>query len=160
MTRRSSYHQAVQGIDFLSTYQVERDGLIKIKLLALHHFQAMTSIKQISAMVMYSEKTVLSWIKNFVEFDYEGLIERAGRGRKPRLSPYDEEKFKLDLDVLQEQRSGGTITANEIREFLADNFDCCYGLSGVYALLDRNWSGMDTRTLQASQTKTRSDRGL
>ena len=86
---------------------------------------------------LYRRHAVASWYENFVEFDYEGLIERKGRGRKPRLSPEEEEPFKKRLDEIQDEKDGGRITAHEIKKLLADEFDCCYSYSGTYALLDR-----------------------
>lgn len=49
----------------------------------------------------------------------------------------DEEKLKDELCLLQDTNGGGSVGAKEIRSLLADKFDCCYSLSGVYALLDR-----------------------
>ena len=52
-------------------------------------------------MVLAQEKTLPSWVDALVEFAYEGLIERGGRGRKPRLPPEKEEDFKIELDKMQ-----------------------------------------------------------
>lgn len=137
MTKQSGYFEKIQEFAFKAAYHHERDARIKIKLQALHHFQVGKTIKEVSDIVLATEKTVSAWIKDFIEFDYEGLIEREGRGRKPRLPPEEEEIFKIKIDLLQEQRKGGSITATEIQTFLAEEFNCCYSISGVYALLDR-----------------------
>ncbi len=137
MQRTKVLIEKVQGYDFLSTYKVERDPRIKIKLQALHHLQSGKSIKEVSAITLYSEKSVRDWICMFVLFDYEGLIEREGRGRKPRLEKSEEEVFRERLDEIQASRQGGRITVYDIQELLADEFNCCYSRSGVYALLDR-----------------------
>jgi len=127
----------IQDYDFLATYKVERDPRIKIKLQALHHLQKGKSIQEVSEITLYAAKAVKSWLEDFVDFDYEGLIERPGRGRKPRLPPEKEEDFKLKLTELQDSKSGGSVGAKEIQSLLADEFDCSYALSGVYSLLDR-----------------------
>ena len=61
----------------------------------------------------------------FIFFDY-GLIERKGRGRKPRLDKTKEDFFKERLDEMQEERKGGRITVYDIQELLAKEFNCCY----------------------------------
>ena len=121
----------------IQTYKVERDARIKIKLLALDHLREGRLIDEVSNITRYDSKSIKSWLELFILFDYEGLIERAGRGRKPRLSSVEEENFKIELDNLQESRKGGRIVAFDVQGLLANKFDCCYSISGIYALLDR-----------------------
>ena len=77
------------------------------------------------------------WVDALVEFDYEELIEREGRGRKPSLPPEKEEDFKIELDNMQVSFQGGRITAKNIKPLLTGKFDGNYSDSGVYSLLDR-----------------------
>ncbi len=74
-------------------------------------------------MVLYHRHSIKSWLQSFfVDFDYEGLIDREGRGRKPRLpvTETEEENFKIKLDEIQDKREGGSIGAKGIQELLAD----------------------------------------
>jgi transposase len=127
----------IQEYDFKAEYKRERDPLIKIKLQALHHLQSGKLLKDVADIVLYDECALRRWIRRFVEFDYEGLIEKKGRGQKPRLPKDQEEAFKDALDDLQESRNGGRVTVDDIQCLLADEFDCNYSRSGVYTLLDR-----------------------
>ena len=111
----------IEKYDFAASYQVEPDPKIKIKLLALHHVQFGLSPAEVSKMVLAKEKTLPSWIDALVEFDYEGLIEREGRGRKPRLPPEKEEDFKIELDKMQVSFQGGRITAKNIKQLLINS---------------------------------------
>ncbi len=122
----------IHDYNFLATYKVERTS-IKVKLLALLNFQEGKTVEEVACIVRYSDKSVKSWLERFAAYDYEGLICREGRGRKPRLPP-DAEESKLELD-LQESKDGGRITGDS--GFISNKFDSCYSLSGVYALLDR-----------------------
>ncbi|MBK8203578.1 MAG: winged helix-turn-helix domain-containing protein [Bdellovibrionales bacterium] len=137
VTKTDGLVEQIQTFDFLASYKVERDPRIKIKLQALHHLQCGKSIQEVSDITLYNTKSVKLWLENFIAFDYEGLIERDGRGRRPRLAVEDEEKFKDALCKMQDKKGGGSIGASEIRALLADQFDCCYSQSGTYALLDR-----------------------
>ena len=129
--------ESIQEYDFLATYKVERDPRIKIKLQALHHLQQGKTIQEVADITLYGSKSIKSWWKDFVAFDYEGLIEREGRGRKPRLPKKEEENFKARLDEIQDKKGGGRMTAREVKNLLTDEFDCNYSRSGTYALLDR-----------------------
>lgn len=137
MKRTKEIIEEIAGFDFLPCYRVERDARIKIKLQALHHLQLGRRVKEVAEIVLSDERTVRSWLRAFIEFDYEGLIEREGRGRRPRLPPEEEENFKYAIDELQATKNGGRITAYDIQTYLAEKFDCNYSISGVYCLLDR-----------------------
>ena len=127
----------IQEFDFLSTYKVERDARIKVKLLALHHLQVGKSVQEVSDITLYDRKCIRHWLCMFILFDYEGLIEKEGRGRKPRLEQDQEDLFKKKLSELQDEKQGGRITAEDIQVLLASEFNSCYSISGIYTLLDR-----------------------
>jgi transposase len=137
MIKAKDQLELIKGYDFDATYRVEQNANIKIKLLALSLLQEGRSTSEVAAIVRYNSKTIKTWLDMFVEFDYEGLIDKNGRGRKPRLSKEDEELFIQRLDEIQESKEGGRITIHEIKELLVEEFDSCYSRSGVYALLDR-----------------------
>lgn len=137
MKRTKNIIEEVADFDFLPCYRVERDARIKIKLLALYHLQSGKRLKEVADIVISDERTVRSWLHAFIDFDYEGLIEREGRGRKPRLPCEEVENFKYAIDELQASKNGGRITAYDIQELLIERFDCNYSISGIYCLLDR-----------------------
>ena len=127
----------IQKYDFLSTYKAEQNARIKIKLLALHHLQTGQTIQEVSRILLYDRRCIRHWLHMFVLFNYEGLIDKEGRGRKPRLCEIYEDLFREKLDEIQDTKKGGRITVYDIQQLLADEFNCCYSRSGVYALLDR-----------------------
>ena len=137
MSKVSGYKESVKGFDFLAAYRLEHQGRVKIRLQALHHFQSGKTIQDVADIVLADVKTVRRWIQRFVDYDYEGLLEEEGRGRKPRLPPEKEEEFKEVLDSEQEKLKGGSLNAQRIQKILLEKFDCSYSISGVYALLDR-----------------------
>ena len=127
----------IQEFDFKAEYKRERNPLIKIKLQALHHLQSGKFLKDVAEIVLYDEKAVREWTRRFVAFDYEGLIDRKGRGLKPRLPKDQEENFKDELDLLHQEKNGGRVTVDDIQEMLLDKFNCNYSRQGVYTLFDR-----------------------
>ena len=96
--------QKIQDYDFKGTFKTERDPKIKIKLLALHHLQTGRSLTDVADIVLAEHKAIRTWINLFVIFDYEDLIEKLGRGKRPRLLSHLEEQFKEELDQLQESK--------------------------------------------------------
>ena len=137
MNRLKKFIEQIQGVDFLSTYKVERDPRIKIKLQALYHLQNGKTVSEVAAITLYNRKSVRHWLHMFVLYDYEGLIEKEGRGRRPRLNRIYEEAFIDEIDQLQEEKGGGRVTAEDIQRVLAEEFNCNNSISGVYTLLNR-----------------------
>jgi transposase len=137
MEKISDLAKKIQDYDFKLEYKHERNPVIKIKFLALHHLQAGMLLKDVADIVLYDESAIRRWIRAFVDYDYEGLIDREGRGIKPRLPCEQEEVFKIELDLLHDEKNGGRVTVNDIQRLLLEKFDCNYSRSGVYTLLDR-----------------------
>lgn len=137
MEKTSDLVKNIQEFDFKLEYKNERNPIIKIKFLALHHLQSGMLLKDVASIILYDESAIRRWIRSFIDFDYEGLIEREGRGAKPRLPSDQEEIFKIELDLLHEEKNGGRITVDDIQSLLLNKFDCNYSRSGVYTLLDR-----------------------
>jgi transposase len=129
--------EKIQDYDFKSEYKRERDPIIKIKFQALHHLQSGKLLKDVADIILYDEKAIRRWVRAFVKHDYEGLIEKEGRGQKPRLPKDKEEDFIIAIDKIQEERNGGRITVEDIQKLLIEKFDCNYSRQGVYTLLDR-----------------------
>jgi len=127
----------IQDYDFKLEYKHERNPVIKIKFLALHHLQSGMLLKDVANIILYDESAIRRWTRAFVDFDYEGLIDREGRGTKPRLPCEYEEIFKVELDILHDEKNGGRVTVDDIQLMLLKKFECNYSRSGVYTLLDR-----------------------
>jgi transposase len=137
MEKTSDLVKKIQEYDFKLEYKHERNPIIKIKFLALHHLQSGMLLKDVADVILYDESAIRRWIRSFVDFDYEGLIDREGRGAKPRLPPAQEEIFKIELDILHDEKNGGRVTVDDIHALLYNKFDCNYSRSGIYTLLDR-----------------------
>jgi len=127
----------IQDFDFKAEYKRERNPLVKIKFLALHHLQSGKLLKEVAEIILYDEQAIRFWIRNFIDFDYEGLLEKEGRGIKPRLPKEKEDEFKEEIDKLHLNKGGGRITVEDMQKLLLEKFDCNYSRQGVYTLLDR-----------------------
>lgn len=137
MEKISNLVKIIQEYDFKLEYKHERNPVIKIKFLALHHLQSGMLLKDVADIILYDESAIRRWVRAFVDYDYEGLIDREGRGLKPRLPCEQEELFKVELDILHDEKNGGRVTVDDIQNMLQKKFDCNYSRSGVYTLLDR-----------------------
>jgi transposase len=123
--------------DFATLVRQELDARVRLRLLALWHLQEGKTPREVGAMLKVHEKTVLTWLRRFRAGGVGGLAEQPGRGAKRRLGAEQEPALKALIDRAQAQRSGGSLTGEEIRGLVAEHFDVVYSLNGLYNLLHR-----------------------
>ncbi len=123
--------------DFATLVRQELDARVRIRLLALWHLQEGKTPREVGAMLKVHEKTVLRWLRRFRASGIAGLAEQPGRGAKRRLGVEQEPELKALIDRAQAQRSGGSLTGEEIRSLVAEQFGVTYSLNGLYNLLHR-----------------------
>jgi transposase len=108
-----------------------------MRLLALAHLKDGKTPREVGAMLKVHEKTVLTWLRRFRTGGIAGLAEQPGRGAKRRLGVEQEPELKALIERAQAQRSGGSLTGEEIRGLVAEHFGVSYSLNGLYNLLHR-----------------------
>lgn len=123
--------------DFARLARQELDGRVRMRLLGLAHLRDGKTPRQIGKMLKVHEKTVLTWLRRFRAGGVPALAEQPGRGAKRRLGAEQEVELKQLLDRAQAQRLGGTLTGEEIRALVAEQFGIQYSLSGLYNVLHR-----------------------
>ncbi|MDY6896032.1 MAG: IS630 family transposase [Thermotogota bacterium] len=123
--------------DFLSKYKTEANARVRIRMLGLAHIQEGKHFTDVARILKVSRKTVSSWLDRFISEGFDGLYDKPGRGRKPKLPASEEEHFKKIVLKHLSERNGGRIKGEEIRQILKDQFNVKYSLSGVYELLKR-----------------------
>ena len=123
--------------DFGALARGERDGRVRLRLLALAHLQEGKTPREAAAMLRVHEKTVLKWLRRFRHGGIAQLAEQPGRGAKRRLDETQEAELKVLIDQTHAQRAGGSLTGEELRRLVAEHFGVEYSLSGLYNVLHR-----------------------
>jgi transposase len=127
----------VEEPDFAVLVRQELDARVRLRLLGLWHLRDGKTPREVGAMLKVHEKTVLTWLRRFRAGGVVGLAEQPGRGAKRRLGAEQEVELKALIDHTQAQRSGGSLTGEEIRGLVAEHFGVTYSLNGLYNLLHR-----------------------
>ena len=65
MEKISDLVKKIQEYDFKSEYKRERNPIIKIKFLALHHLQSGMLLKDVANIIIYDESSIRRWIRSF-----------------------------------------------------------------------------------------------
>ncbi len=80
-----------QEHDFIDLMKKEPHPRKRIRLLAMHHLQLGKSLKVVSELLQYHWTTVQRWLKQFKEFNFEGLSESHRSGAPRKLTSLHEE---------------------------------------------------------------------
>ena len=147
MARPLIIPETINEHDFKMLYRIETNPRIRIRLLAFSHLQEGLTPVEISPMIHVGALSIRTWIHNFSREGLAGLRDKPKPGAKPRLPTGQLESFTMALSQLQEERSGGRVRGEDIRELLRVKFQVKYSLNGVYALLKRiGWVWISVRS--------------
>ena len=138
MSRNIKLSSSFKDFDFLSYYTVNRSDKYIVRCLACHYIQSGYGYEEVSSMLFFNRHSIIDWVKKFEEGGIELLMSiRQGRGRKAKLPTSEKESFSLSVVSLQESRSGGRITGDDIVKMAKDEYNVTYSRPGIYKLLSR-----------------------
>ena len=108
---------------------------LRLRLLAVSHFIDGKNRTEIASFLKVSRLSVNKWIKAYLDFGLEGLVEKQRSGRPSRLTQEQKERLKNYVTSNAIKPEGGRLQGSDITRFIADEFDISYKPSGVYRLL-------------------------
>ena len=151
--------------ELVKTHQSVR---LRLRYLALAHFQEGHSRTDIAKFLKVSRTSVNKWISQYHKNGLEGLTDKKTTGRKQllvtsvRQVPYhrplrlSEEQCEQLINHVKEtakSNAGGRLIGTDIQSYIADNFKFHYHLSSVYKLLHRlGFSWITSRSKHPKQS--------
>ena len=127
----------LQPYDFDRLAHKEKDGRLRLRLIALAHLKDGKSYTEVAAALRLTRHAVMRWVQ---WFSAGGVYRLAGLPHDwstQRLGKAQEEAFRQAVEQLQRERGGGRVRGEDIRQLLARQFDVPYSLNGVYDLMKR-----------------------
>jgi len=125
------------GTDFFQLAKRESHPRTRIRFLALGHLQAGKTKSEVIDMFQIAFPTLREWLLRFIAEGITGLQEKAGKGRKRKLSVEQEEEFRKAVEELQHSREGGRVRGQDIQVMLKEKFCVDHALPSVYHVLER-----------------------
>ncbi|HUQ70952.1 MAG TPA: winged helix-turn-helix domain-containing protein [Planctomycetaceae bacterium] len=112
----------------------DRAKRLRTVLLAKQGFTA----PEIATCTGFSRRSVQEWVARYNREGLAGLEARPGRGRKPPLTPAEEDRLKQRLDAGPLPEDGVcTLRGQDVQRILAQEFGRLRSLNAVYGLLHR-----------------------
>ena len=78
-----SFSSKVGDFDFLPLIKIEKNGRMRTRLLALQNLKEGKKVADICSHLKIARDRVRTWANRFLKNGTDGLLELAGRGRKP-----------------------------------------------------------------------------
>lgn len=111
------------------------DARMRLRLLAVSHFVDGKNRTQIAAFLKVSRNSVNNWVKSYLDFGIEGLAEKKHTGRPSQLTEKQLLQLKRYIASNAVKATGGRLQGGDIIEYIKEEFDLSYSLSGIYKLL-------------------------
>ncbi|MGA8165305.1 MAG: winged helix-turn-helix domain-containing protein [Waddliaceae bacterium] len=127
----------LEGVDFFRLAKKEPHPRVRMRLLALGHLRKRKEKMEAANMFQISLTSLRQWLLRFLKNGISGLQEENLHGRKKKLPIEKEEKFRQEVEALQEAREGGRIRGQDIQILLKEKFRVDYALPSVYDVLKR-----------------------
>lgn len=128
-------HHSVQELQRLMRKQAQAQLLLRLQMVLLAK-QGQTA-PQIASLLGISRRIVQGWVYRYNAQGLEGLAERRRGGNQRRLTDAQEQQIQDYLDQQAADPHAGVRRAEDLRQWIAQQFGVRYALSGLYELLHR-----------------------
>ena len=124
-------------IDFQKMARTESCPRVRERLLGLHNLFLGKNRIEAARSVGRNPEWLRSWVLRYDDSGLEGLKDKPKSGRPKFLTNEQEDDLLKSIIRIQDDRDGGRITAEEIRQYIIKNYKVEYSSRGTYDLLYR-----------------------
>ena len=129
-------HHSEQQLQRLADREPWADRAKRLRTVLMAH-QGFTA-SEIAICTGFSPRSVQEWVARYNRTGLSGLATKAGRGRKPPLTPAEAERLKQRLDAGPLPDDGVcTLRGRDVQRILQHEFGQLRSLNAVYGLLHR-----------------------
>ena len=143
----------LDNTDFKSLAKKQKSVQMKMRLLALSHFQEGHSRTQIAKFLKVSRTSVNRWVQVYLEEGLAGLEEKPRSGRPAFLTETQREQLAKFIESNAKNPDGGRLTGADIHAYIIKEFGKHYHSDSVYYLLKRmGFSWITSRSRHPKQS--------
>lgn len=127
--------QNLKNTDFKKLASHKRSIQMKMRLLALSHFQDGQSRASIAKYLKVSRTSVNKWISGYLTGGIVALNEKPRTGRPHFLTKSQQTMLCDFISSHANSQTGGRLIGHDIQRYIKDNFDIDYHADYIYILL-------------------------
>ena len=141
------------NIDFKALASKQKSIQMKMRLLALAHFQEGRSRSEIARYLKVSRTSVNKWVQRFLNEGLNGLQEKPRAGRPPFLTSSQQKQLAHYIELRSKSNDGGRLTGADIHAYITKEFGRTYHPDSIYYLLKHlGFSWMTSRSRHPKQS--------
>lgn len=129
--------QKYKHVNFQKMARTESCPRVRERLLGIHNLMLGKNRIEAASSVGRNPEWLRSWVLRYEDSGLEGLSDKPKSGQPKFLTDDQEQELIESIIKLQDERNGGRITAEEIRQFIIKEYGVEYKSRGVYDLLYR-----------------------
>ncbi|MDF4462343.1 IS630 family transposase [Vibrio parahaemolyticus] len=141
-------------INFSELIHSTSNARLRIRYLAIAHFEEGMSRTDIAKILKVSRTSVNAWVASYKQFGLDGLTGKSHPGRPCNLSQKQLEQFKQYVTESAIKPDGGRLQGEDFVAYIEEQFNVKYGVHNVYRLLHKlglNW--ITTRSKHPEQSE-------
>ncbi|MFT5709132.1 MAG: transposase [Oceanospirillaceae bacterium] len=115
----------------------EKNARMRLKLLAVQHFQDGKSRYKIASYLKVSRTSVNRWISNYLSHGLHGLEEKKHTGRPSCLSAVQQRQLATYIDNSIKNTKVDKLRGTEIQSYIDREFGVKYEISNIYKIVER-----------------------
>ena len=123
--------------DFFKLSKQEQNPQKRIRLIALGQLKNGMKITKVSKSIGIDRHAIGRWYDSYKTSGLKGLDNKPKSGRIPKLAREKEQPFLIEIERLQNTRSGGRVTGCDIQKLAKNSFNADYANDSIYMVLKR-----------------------
>lgn len=145
---------SLKNTDFKTLARKQTSLQMKMRLLALVHFQEGYSRTQIAQFLKVSRTSVNKWVTTYLNEGIEGLKEKPRTGRPAFLTVKQKAQLAEFIKNKALSDDGGRLIATDIHAYIEREFNKTYHTDSIYYLLKKmGFSWITSRSRHPKQCK-------
>jgi len=114
----------------------ENSGRVAVRILAVASAMEKKTAPEIAVSSGAARRSIQDWVRRYNRGGVEKLRDKGGRGRKPPLTPQEQQRLKMRLDAGPLEEDGVCVLRGlDVQRILKAEFNKVRSLSAVYELL-------------------------
>ena len=141
-------------INFPQLIRSTSNARLRIRYLAISHFEDGMSRTEIARVVKVSRTSVNTWVATYQQFGLDALAGKHHPGRPCSLSQKQLEQFRKYVTESAIKPDGGRLQGADLVAYIEEQFNVKYGVHNIYRLLHKlglNW--ITTRSKHPKQSE-------
>jgi transposase len=143
----------LEAEDFKKLAKQTKNAQLKVRYLALYHFKLGQSRTKIAFLLGVARGSVNTWVSSYLANGLEGLNDKPRPGRSLKLSAQQLIKLRQFIETNAIKGDGGRLIAEDVKQYIAEQFNVQYHLRGVYRLMHaQGFSWITSRSRHPKQS--------